>query len=60
MEAERYLLGEGLAAWAVMPPRRTASRPERPEIDAVVTAYEELARLPVGSPALGPSARRRP
>lgn len=61
-EGGPYPLGESLAAWADTYPLPGTPLPELtdPEIDAVATAYQELARLPVRSlprpRTLGPTA----
>jgi len=61
-EGEPYPLGEGLAAWTDKHPLPDTPLPDLsdPEVDAVATAYEELAHLPVKLPprprSLGPTA----
>jgi hypothetical protein len=61
-EGEPYVLGEGLAAWADKHPLPGTHLPDLtdPEIDALATAYADLAHLPAKSPprsrTLGPTA----
>ncbi|MFD5662521.1 MmcQ/YjbR family DNA-binding protein [Streptomyces hirsutus] len=61
-EGEPYVLGEALAAWAVVHPLPDTPLADLTDlgIDALATAYDALARLPAKSPprprTLGPTA----